>query len=103
MSYRLISVVLPVYNQADHIGAIVEEYQAALARIGIRHELLLVTNGCKDESVSVCRRLAAQKAAVRTVNSDLGGWGQAVRLGLREAQGDLLGYTNSARTHAQDL
>lgn len=107
-SYRyqmnsLISIILPVYNQADHIGGIVEEYEAALARIPTPHETLLVTNACRDDSVAVCRALAEKCASVRAMNSEAGGWGRAVKMGLREAQGDVLCYTNSARTTPQDL
>jgi hypothetical protein len=40
---------------------------------------------------------------VRTVDSIRGGWGLAVKLGIREARGEMLCYTNLARTSAQDL
>jgi hypothetical protein len=40
---------------------------------------------------------------VRVIHSEKSGWGLAVKLGLREARGELLCYTNSARTSAQDL
>jgi glycosyltransferase involved in cell wall biosynthesis len=103
MSFRLISIILPVYNQADHIEGIVQEYEAALSRVPVPHELLLVTNACRDNSVDVCRTLAVEYEAVCTRDSRQGGWGRAVKLGLQEAQGDLLCYTNSARTSPQDL
>jgi glycosyltransferase involved in cell wall biosynthesis len=99
----LLSVVLPVYNQADHISAVVAEYEAALERLGFAHELLLVVNNCRDTSLEVCQQLAATYAPVRVLASERGGWGRAVKLGLREARGDLLCYTNSARTSPQDL
>src|SRR5262249_5526608 len=35
---------------------------------------------------------------LRVVTSREGGWGRAVRLGLDAARGDVLGYTNTART-----
>ncbi len=97
------SVVLPVHNQADHIGAIVNEYEDALARVQNEHEIILVTNACRDASIEVCRALAEEYPTVRAVNTDQGGWGRAVKLGLREARGDILCYTNSARTSAADL
>ncbi len=103
MSDRFISVVLPVYDQADHISEIVEEYETALTGLPHRHELLLVPNGCSDQSESICHALAEQYATVRVVVSHKGGWGRAVKLGLREARGDILCYTNSARTTAEDL
>ena len=48
MSSDLISIVLPVHNQADHVGMIVREYEESLARLPDPHELLLVENGSTD-------------------------------------------------------
>ncbi len=103
MSEGLISIVLPVHNQADHIGEIVTEYETALAKLPRPHEVILVENNSRDKSWDLCRDLAARFPNVRAVNSEKGGWGLAVKLGLREARGDLLCYTNSARTTGQDL
>lgn len=99
----LVSIILPVFNQADHISSIVRDYAGALARMPHPHELILVTNGCRDESPAVCRQLAAEHPAVRALDSANAGWGFAVRLGLNAARGDLLCYTNCARTSPEDL
>jgi len=101
MAAPLVSVVLPVHNQAEHIESIVREYDEALRRSGTTYEIILVPNACRDESDAVCERLAND--TVRVVPSALGGWGRAVRLGLGAARGDLLCYTNSARTTPEDL
>lgn len=99
----LLSIVLPVHNQADHIARTVQDYHAALSRLGKTYEMILVANACRDQSASICRDLSARLATVRTIESAVGGWGLAVRLGLAQARGDLLLYTNSARTSAQEL
>jgi glycosyltransferase involved in cell wall biosynthesis len=99
----LVSIVLPIYNQADHISQIVQEYETVLMRVTTPHELVLVVNGCRDRSLEVCQAVAAQHDAVRVVFSQKGGWGLAVKLGLQNAEGDLLCYTNTARTSARDL
>ncbi len=65
--------------------------------------MILVVNGCRDRSLEVCQALSKQYSPVRVVQSEKGGWGLAVKLGLKEAQGDLLCYTNSARTSPEDL
>lgn len=98
-----ISVILPVHNQADHIGEVVQEYVDALKKVPRPHEILLVVNNCRDRSLEVCKELAGRFAAIRVVHSQKGGWGLAVKLGLREARGNLLCYTNSARTTGPDL
>jgi glycosyltransferase involved in cell wall biosynthesis len=103
MTNHLISVVLPVCNQADHIEEVTAEYQTALARIPDPYEMILVVNGSHDNSLSVCSALAQKYETIRVVHSEKRGWGLAVKRGLQEARGGLLCYTNSARTSAQDL
>jgi glycosyltransferase involved in cell wall biosynthesis len=103
LTVELISIILPVYNQGEHITTIVQDYEAALERVQTPHELILVVNASRDNSLKVCQELAERYSSVRVVYSEQGGWGLAVKLGLREARGDLLCYTNSARTTARDL
>ena len=103
MKDSLISIVLPIYNQADHVSSVVQEYEEALTRVQNPHELILVVNGCRDNSLEICRALADRYPSVRAIHSEISGWGLAVKLGLQEARGELLCYTNSARTSAQDL
>jgi glycosyltransferase involved in cell wall biosynthesis len=104
MSYRLASVVLPVYNQADHIEAVLREYLKALDRLDFPTEILPVINGPRrDKSLEICRSLEQQDQRIRTQCIDQGGWGRAVRHGLAKTGGDLICYTNSARTTAKDL
>ena len=103
MKPALISIVLPIYNQADHVRSAVESYMEALRKIPNPYEIILVTNGCSDNSLEVCQAMAEQHAAVRVKNSEQAGWGLAVKLGLKDARGDILCYTNLARTSAEDL
>jgi glycosyltransferase involved in cell wall biosynthesis len=100
---RLTTIVLPVHNQGDHIGGIVEGYVDALERVAEEFEVILVPNASTDKSNDVCDALAERYAAVRSVPIAAGGWGRAVRMGLAEARGDILCYTNSARTTPQML
>ena len=103
MTQRLISIVLPVYNEAGYVESVVESYKEALASLPQPYEIILVPNGCRDNSAEVCRALAVRDSNVRVVESEKGGWGRAVKLGLKEARGQILCYTNLARTSPQDL
>ena len=76
-------------------------YEAELTQI--LQESILVVNGRGDTSLDVCRALEAQYETVRTTYSEQPGWGRAVKLGLKAAKGDVLCYTNAARTHPSDL
>lgn len=99
-----ISVVLPVHNQADHIEAVLRQCLSALDTLHASSEVLAVVNGPRrDDSLEICRALSQQRPAVRVLVVEAPGWGRAVRYGLSQATGELLCYTNSARTSAMDL
>lgn len=103
MNERLISIVLPVYNEAAYVRETIEQYRTALDSIPYRREIILVPNGCRDNSVEVCEAMAAEMPDVRVVICERGGWGRAVKRGLAEARGDVVCYTNLARTEPRDL
>src|SRR4051812_12716082 len=99
-----LSLVLPVYNQAEHIEAVAGGYADALEAMNAGDwEILLVTNGCTDDSVAVCKRLAEARPCIRLLELQESGWGRAVRAGIRNASGEVIGYTNSARTTPEML
>ena len=99
----MISVVLPVHNQGAHIDAIVRGYRDVLQQIGQPYEIVLVLNACTDNSFEVCEALTRRSPEVRVMAHPEPGWGRAVKAGLRAARGDLICYTNCARTSAADL
>lgn len=98
-----ISLILPIHNQADHVEQVVTGFVRVLDVFAQTYELLLVTNACTDASVSVCQALAAANPAVQVIELAEGGWGRAVRAGLGEASGEILCYTNAARTTPEIL
>ncbi len=99
----MFSIILPVYNQAPYIADIIHSYQKELKNLPARCEFLLVVNGDKDASLDICQKLSRQYENIRVFHSAKKGWGIAVRLGFKEARGNLICYTNSARTTAKDL
>ncbi|WP_337875322.1 glycosyltransferase family 2 protein [Elioraea sp.] len=83
-----LSVVIPVYNGATTIGALV----AALAGLDIPGgiEIVLVNDGSPDDSDAVCRRLAATASVPVTYVEHARNYGEhnAVMTGLRHARGE---------------
>jgi len=99
----MISIVLPIHNQQDHIAFIAKEYSECLGALKRDYEIIFVTNNCRDDSELVCRNLEIKNPCIKTINSTKGGWGLAVKLGISSSRGDLICYTNSARTTGQEL
>jgi len=103
VDHPLASIVLPVHNQADHLEGLLHAYLEALSRLPLRYQVVLVPNACRDATPRICERWAAENTDGETVELAEGGWGRAVRAGLARARGDLVCYTNSARTSPQLL
>jgi glycosyltransferase involved in cell wall biosynthesis len=103
MTEPQVSVVLPVYNQADHIAGIVKGYAEVLDNLKHPSELILVVNASADGSLERCKDLERVYPEVKVLHDEQPGWGRAVRTGLQAATGDILCYTNSARTSPYTL
>ncbi len=103
MSEHLISVIVPVYKQADHIESVISEYIDVLSKLKIAYELILAVNGPCAKTLESCSKFSKKFPQIRVVHTEKTGWGRAVRMGLEEAKGDILCYVNSARTNAHDL
>lgn len=97
------SLILPIHNQADHIGKVISGFLADFAKLERTCELVLVPNGCRDASPEICREWARRRPdVVQVVELKRGAWGRAINAGLEIARGEIVGYTNSARTRPED-
>jgi glycosyltransferase involved in cell wall biosynthesis len=83
-----LSVVIPAYNEARFIGALLEKIQAVdLAPLGYGMEVIVVDDCSKDGTADI----AAAVPGVRLIRMETnGGKGRAVRAGIAAATGDLL-------------
>jgi undecaprenyl-phosphate 4-deoxy-4-formamido-L-arabinose transferase len=83
-----LSVVIPVYNGSQTIGAVVEAVRAVLA--SIRFEIVLVNDGSRDSSESVCASLAARHPDTVSFVQLARNFGEhaAVLAGVRRTTGD---------------
>lgn len=82
-----LSIVVPVYNGAATIGELVQALRALDIDGGL--EIVLVVDGSPDNSLEVCRRLAAEPGAPIVLLSLSRNYGEhnAVMAGLARARG----------------
>ena len=87
----MISVVVPVYNEAPSLPQLVEELSAALDDLGEEWEVLVVDDGSTDDTFATLARLNAEHPSVRAVrlrrNS---GKAAALDVGFAEAEGAVI-------------
>ena len=62
-----VSIVIPVFNEADNIAPLAEELRSALARLDGGYEVLAVDDGSTDASLEELRRVHAEDPRWRIV------------------------------------
>ena len=94
-----VSVVLPVYNESEHLGAELDRIAAALEASAYSWEILVVDDGSDDGS----GRLALGRPGVRLLRSDRNrGAGSARRIGTVAARGRIVVWTDADMTYPND-
>ena len=78
---KRVSVVLPAYNEEQHIRRAIDEFFLP----GVVDEVLVVDNNSRDRTAEEASRTSA-----RIVCESAQGYGFALRRGLRDATGDIL-------------
>ncbi len=81
---RELIVVMPVYNEAECIAAVLEDWSAALSNLNVNFEILALNDGSSDETAAV---LAAfqNDARITVINKANSGHGPTILRGYREA------------------
>jgi dolichol-phosphate mannosyltransferase len=63
-----LSLVLPIFNEAQVIPELHRRLQAFLSQIGLETEVLFVNDGSRDESMALLRQIAASDPRYRVVS-----------------------------------
>jgi dolichyl-phosphate beta-glucosyltransferase len=92
-----LSIVIPAYNEAERIRPTLEEYCAFFsASHGDAFEVVVVLNGCVDNTREVVEGVASQYPQVRLLEfTEPLGKGGAIYEGLQEAKGDKLAFVDA--------
>lgn len=88
----LLSVIVPVYNAERFLARTVGAIQAQTVR---DLEILLVNDGSKDQSLSICRQLAEKDPRIRVFDKKNGGASSARNVGIANARGQYLGFVDA--------
>ena len=92
----VLSLVIPAYNEGDGIERTVLGIVQALDAANISYELIIVNNGSSDTTEDVIQACARHHLRVRAITLPLNqGKGGGILEGLREAKGDILGWTDA--------
>lgn len=101
---KKISLVIPVYNEGEHIHNSIEQVKTILKNAGIPYEFVLVDDGSKDCSWSELKKMAEEDAAVTAVRLSRNfGKEPALCAGLDAATGDAVIVMDADLQHPPEL
>ncbi len=92
MSEPLISVIIPVYNVEKYLPSCLD---SVLAQTWENLEILLIDDGSKDSSGSICDAYAGKDGRVKVYHQENAGVSRARNVGLEQATGEYIGFVDS--------
>jgi glycosyltransferase involved in cell wall biosynthesis len=90
-SFRKLSVVVPVYNEAENLEPLCEELEQALEPLNLESEWIFVDDGSSDDSVARLQSLKHKFPAIRIVKLRRNfGQTAAMQAGFEKSAGDVV-------------
>ncbi len=99
-----LSVIVPVYNEADNLEALVARLVPVLERVAASHEIVFVDDGSSDNSMAKLRALHALDHRCRTVSFSRNfGKEIAIAAGLDHARGQAVVIIDADLQHPPEV
>lgn len=89
MKRKVLSVIIPAYNEEENVKPTILEIIETLEKERILHEIVLVNDNSKDGTKDIVLGLQKKYKQIKLVNrTPPGGFGRAIRSGLEHFTGD---------------
>lgn len=89
---KKISIIVPIYNAEDHLEKCIKSILTQTAK---DLELILVDDGSKDNSLSICKAYANKDSRIKVIHQKNTGVSVARNHGIEVAEGDYIGFVDS--------
>ena len=87
----MLSVVVPVYNEKESVGALYKELSSQLLKLDTKYELIFINDGSTDNSLDFLKDLGKKDKSIRIFSFRRNqGKAEALALGFQKARGDLI-------------
>src|SRR3989338_2044944 len=98
-----LSVIIPAYNEEKRIGSTLKSIDEYLGRQSYDYEILVVSDGSHDNTVSLVRGFEQSIRGLRLIDSkENHGKGYVVKQGMLEAKGELRLFTDADNSTSID-
>lgn len=88
----MISIIIPIYNAEPYLRRCLE---SVLALGPLITEILLIDDGCSDNSGEICEEYARKNESIRVFHTENRGASLARRFGLEHARGEYVAFVDS--------
>lgn len=96
MEIKLISLIVPAYRQEETIAQDLKRIKDVLDKLRYQTELICVIDGKVDSTFANAQKFAKKYPNIKVVGFDTNkGKGYAVRFGMAESRGDIIGFIDS--------
>lgn len=92
MCAPILSIIIPVYNAEKFLSRCID---SILSQSFTDYELLLIDDGSKDDSGTICDEYAAKDDRIRVFHKENGGVSSARNLGLDNAKGEWISFVDA--------
>ena len=91
---KSLSIFFPAYNEEKNIEKSVLGAIEWLQKMNIVWEILIINDGSTDGTGKIAEKLAIKYSQVKVINQQNGGYGMAIRTGLKNAKYEWIAYTD---------
>jgi glycosyltransferase involved in cell wall biosynthesis len=97
------SIVLPCFNEEQHVLLEVERICGAMDKSGIAYELLAIDDGSTDQTLARLRRAEPDFPSLKVIHFPRnGGAGTVRRIGTQQARGEIVVWTDADMTYPNE-
>jgi len=82
-----LSIVIPVYNEEAILERALRGLIAEVRTLGRPFEVLVATNGCRDQTVAIAQELMTEFPEIVVLECPVPDYGAALKLGIQSARG----------------
>ena len=92
----MLSIVVPAYNEGEHIYENLNIIDKSISRITPDYEIVAVNDGSKDNTGAEVARAASENPHIRDCGYEVNrGKGGAVTWGINNSRGDIVGFLDA--------
>lgn len=80
-----LAVVIPVYNEQDHLGPLLRDWRPVFQQATTRFRLILIDDGSTDQSLRILQAIQREDPTMEVITQPNAGHGPAILRGYRHA------------------